>query len=273
MKRKLQVFGLLFAGALALAACAAPASTPMPDKPTAAAEDAMAKPTEAQMMEKPTITPQAMSKEMPTAEAATAEQTDASMMERPTVTPEAMTKETPTAEAVLAKPTEAQMMEKPTDAPGSMMKETPAWAAAPLTDVTTGKAFTISELKGKVVLVENMAIWCPTCLRQQREVKAMHALLGERADLVSVTLDIDPNEKAETLKAYVAKHGFDGLYAVAPAEMAREIGLQLGSQFLNPPAAPMFVIDRAGQPQPLLFGIKSAQALADALKPFLDEMK
>ena len=101
----------------------------------------------------------------------------------------------------------------------------------------------------------------------------MHALLGERADLVSVTLDIDPNEKADTLKAYVAKHGFDGLYAVAPADMAREIGLQLGSQFLNPPAAPMFVIDRAGQPQPLPFGVKSAQALADALKPFLDEMK
>jgi hypothetical protein len=63
------------------------------------------------------------------------------------------------------------------------------------------------------------------------------------------------------------------LYAVAPAEMAREIGLQLGSQFLNPPAAPMFVIDRAGQPQPLPFGVKSAQALVDALKPFLDETK
>ena len=143
MKLKLQVFGLLFVGALALSACAAPASTPMPDKvmaqPAAAVDAAMTKPTDGQMME------------------------------RPTVTPEAVTKETPTAEAVLAKPTEAQMMEKPTDAPGSMMKETPAWAAAPLTDVTTGKAFTISELKGKVVLVENMAIWCPTCLRQQRE--------------------------------------------------------------------------------------------------------
>ena len=247
MKLKLQVFGLLFVGALALSACAAPASTTMPDnamaQPTAAVEAAMAKPTDGQMMEKPAITPDAMTKEMPTAE------------------------------AVMAKPTEAQMMEKPIAAPGAMMKEMPAWAAAPLTDVSTGRAFTISELQGKVVLVETMAIWCPTCRRQQGEVQAMHELLGERADLVSVTLDIDPNEKAETLKAYVAKHGFDGLYAVASADMAREIGLQLGSQFLNPPAAPMFVIDRAGQPQPLPFGVKSAQALADALKPFLDEMK
>ena len=75
MKRKLQVLGLLFAGALALSACAAPTSTPMPDKPTAAAEDAMAKPTDASTMEKPTITPEAMSKEMPTAEAAMAKPT------------------------------------------------------------------------------------------------------------------------------------------------------------------------------------------------------
>ena len=69
------------------------------------------------------------------------------------------------------------MMSKETPAADAMM-EAPAWYSASLTDASTGQAFTINDFKGKVVLVETMAIWCSNCLKQQGQVKALHDLLG-----------------------------------------------------------------------------------------------
>ena len=73
------------------------------------------------------------------------------------------------------------------------------------------------------------------------------------------------------LKDYTAKNGFDWLYTVASADLAREIGERYGQQFLNPPSAPMFIIDRHGAAHPLPFGVKSAADLQKALEPFLNE--
>jgi len=58
---------------------------------------------------------------------------------------------------------------------------------------------------------------------------------------------------------------------VPPADVIRAIADQLGNQFLNPPSAPMFVIDRNGQIHPLPFGVKSADALQKALAGYLAE--
>ena len=114
-------------------------------------------------------------------------------------------------------------------------------------------------------------MWCPTCLRQQKEVKALHDQLGQRDDFVSVGIDIDLNETLADLKGYTAKNGFDWTYTVATPEVAREIGNLYGQQFLNPPSAPMFIIDRHGEVHPLPFGVKSAADLQKALEPFLNE--
>jgi hypothetical protein len=192
--------------------------------------------------------------------------------------PEDTMMEKPTEEAMMDKPTEEAMMphETPTadamvkPADGAMM-ETPAWYGIPLTNVQTGEAFTINDLKGKVVLVETMAIWCSNCKKQQGQVKDLHALLGERDDFVSLGLDIDPNESGDSLKSYIDSNGFDWHYAVPPAEVSREISSLYGAQFLNPPSTPMLIIDRKGVAHPLPFGIKSADELMKALQPFLDE--
>jgi cytochrome oxidase Cu insertion factor (SCO1/SenC/PrrC family) len=191
-------------------------------------------------------------------------------------------------ETMMEKPTEAAMMDKPTEgamphetpAPEAMteptqeaMMESPAWYGVSLTNVQNGSAFTIHDLKGKVVLVETMAIWCSSCKRQQEQVKALHSLLGERDDFVSLGLDIDPNESADALKSYVEANGFDWHYAVPPVDVVREIASLYGDQFLNPPSTPMLIIDRKGAAHPLPFGVKSADDLMKALQPFLDEAR
>ncbi len=161
-------------------------------------------------------------------------------------------------------------METQDDTMSDAAAMTPAWLQASLTNVRTGETFAITDFQGKVVLVETLAMWCSNCLQQQQQVKALHEMLGERADFVSIGIDIDPNENATVLAGYIEKNGFDWLYTVAPTEVAREIGQLYGDQFLNPPSTPMLIIDRHGEAHPLPFGIKSAESLLDALQPFLD---
>ena len=133
------------------------------------------------------------------------------------------------------------------------------------------KSFSINGLKGKVILVETMAAWCSNCLQQQKQVKELHSLLGNTTDLVSIGMDIDPNEDDAVLSNYVKNQGFDWVYTVASAEVAREIGKLYGDQFLNPPSTPILIIDRQGNAHPLPFGIKDAATLKEAVQPFLDE--
>ena len=188
-----------------------------------------------------------------------------------------MEKETPTADAMMAKetPTGETMMHDETATPEIMMDdammESPAWYSVSLNDARTGQAFSIESLKGKVILVETMAVWCSNCLKQQGEVKALHENLGQREDFVSIGLDIDPNENEAQLKDYVEAKGFDWLYAVSPADVSREIASLYGDQFLNPPSTPILVIDRHGVAHPMPFGFKSSDDLLKFIQPFLDE--
>jgi hypothetical protein len=152
---------------------------------------------------------------------------------------------------------------------GTMMK--PDWFKVTLTDARSGESFSIAGFKGQVVLVETLAMWCSNCLKQQGQVSALHDLLGERDDFVSLGIDIDPNENLDTLKTYIENNGFSWNYTVAPAEVAREIGQLYGDQFLNPPSTPMLIIDSHGEVHPLPFGIKSAEELLEALEPFLSK--
>lgn len=160
-----------------------------------------------------------------------------------------------------------EMMDKSDD---EMMSET-AWFGTTFTDVSTGETFTINDFKGKVVLIENLAMWCSNCKKQQEQVKMLHELIGMNEDLISIGLDIDTNENAEDLKTYIANNGFNWIYAVASEEVTREIANLYGAQFLNPPSTPILIVDRKGQTHPMPFGIKSAEDLKNFIDPFLSE--
>jgi hypothetical protein len=177
-----------------------------------------------------------------------------------------------------AEPTHDAMMDETQTTPDTMvesasdnMMTAPDWFSVSMTNVNTGESFTINDLKGKVVLVETMAVWCSNCFNQQTQVKILHSKLGERDDFVSLGLDIDSNEDASKLKDFVQKNSFDWMYAVSPTEVSREFASLYGGQFLNPPSTPMLIIDRHGEVHPLPFGIKSSDDLLAVLQPYLDE--
>ena len=147
----------------------------------------------------------------------------------------------------------------------------PEWFGVQMTDVTTGESFSINDFSGKVVLVETMATWCPTCLFQAAYVRKLHRLLGNRDDLVSVSLDEDLNEDAPLLKAYVEEYGFEWRFAVAPLVVNRALGNLYSAEFHNPPLSPMLLIDRAGNAHQLEFGLKDTERLQTIVEPYLSE--
>lgn len=145
------------------------------------------------------------------------------------------------------------------------------WQNEVLTDVNLQSDFRISDFAGKVVLLETMAMWCPTCKRQQQEVVSLHQILGERDDLITVVLDVDPNEDAKSLAQYSVDNGFNWVYSISTSEVSRGIASSFGDQFLNPSSAPMIIIDKEGVAHPLPFGVKTASELLAQLQPFLDK--
>jgi hypothetical protein len=194
--------------------------------------------------------------------------TPASMTEIPQDMPATeamMAQETPTVEVMIPEATSMpQMTEEP-------VTQSPAWYSVALNDVRTGQSFSVESFKGKVVLVESMAVWCSKCLTQQKNIKALHETLGHREDFVSIGLDIDPNEDLDQLKFFVENQGFDWFYAISPADVSRDLSSLYGPQFLNPPSTPIVLIDRHGAAHPMPFGIKSVDELLQFIQPFLDE--
>ncbi len=153
--------------------------------------------------------------------------------------------------------------------PATATPSIPDWFNVEMTDVRTGQTFTINDFAGKVVLIETMAQWCPNCESQENEVIKLHELLGDPDDLISVSLDVDLHEDEASLKEYATARGYDWYFAVAPLEVARALGNLYSAQYLNPPVAPMLLIDRNGGVYGLPYGFKSAESLQKTLEPYL----
>ncbi|MEZ4644929.1 MAG: TlpA disulfide reductase family protein [Chloroflexota bacterium] len=148
---------------------------------------------------------------------------------------------------------------------------TPDWFNVELTDVQTDETFTMNDYAGKVVLLETMAVWCPTCILQAAYIYKLHDLLGHPDDLISVSLDVDLNEDTADLKQYTAEYGFDWHFAIAPLEIDRALGNLYSAQYLNPPLAPMLIIDRQGNVHLLPYGLKDTETLQEAVEPYLNQ--
>ncbi len=135
----------------------------------------------------------------------------------------------------------------------------PEWMNTQLTDVRTGKQFTISSFKGKPVLLESFAVWCPTCTEQQRQTKKLKELEGDT--IVHISLDTDPNEDANTVLQHVETYGFDWYYAVSPIEMTRSLIGDYGTKVVFAPGVPMILICPDQSARLLPGGVKTPEKL------------
>lgn len=137
-----------------------------------------------------------------------------------------------------------------------------------LRDVRTGQAFKLSDFGGKVVVVEAFAVWCPLCLDQQREIKKAEERLAS-PDVVSVSLDVDPNEDEARVLGHLQRNGFGWRFAISPPEMSKLLADEFGFNVLNPPSTPIIIIDRQQQSHLLRFGVKPASELITEIQKYL----
>jgi thiol-disulfide isomerase/thioredoxin len=114
------------------------------------------------------------------------------------------------------------------------------WLETELRDINSGEMFKISDFKGKPILVESFAVWCPTCTRQQKEIKELHEEVGD--DVISISLDTDPNEDESKVRSHAQSNGFDWRYVISPVEVTRALIDEFGSSIVNAPSVPMILI-------------------------------
>ncbi len=134
------------------------------------------------------------------------------------------------------------------------VKTRSAWLDVELKDVATSKKFRISDFRGKPVLLESFAVWCPTCTEQQRRTKELKERTGE--DIIHISLDTDPNEDEEKVRNHIEEHGFDWYYAVSPIELTQALIDEFGLTIISAPSVPMILICEDQSTRFLRTGIK-----------------
>lgn len=148
-------------------------------------------------------------------------------------------------------------------APAGQPPGGPGWLNIPFKDVNTEKEFKLSDFKGKVVVLETMAVWCTTCLAQQAEMKKAGAQFGD--EVVLVSLGIDPNESLNVLKKHAQGNGFGWIFAVSPPALSRDLEAAFGSSVLHPPSTPVIILDKQQVPHRLRSGVKNSSELASEI--------
>ncbi len=147
--------------------------------------------------------------------------------------------------------------ESPPSSSGQLV--TPAWMEIELRDVATGEIFKISDFKGKPILLESFAVWCPTCLAQQKETKKVKQIEGE--NIIHISLDTDPNEDEDKVREHIEKNELDWYFAVSPVELTQALIDEFGLRFVSAPRAPVVLIGADQSTRFLRSGVKSAEEL------------
>jgi len=141
------------------------------------------------------------------------------------------------------------------------------WRTAQLRDVRSGQLLVINDLYGKLVVIEPMAIWCTNCRAQQNEAREALARLNS-AEIVYISLDVDPNESEPDLARYADEREYPWHFVVASRDVARSLALSFGDQVLSPPSTPEIVVRPDGTAE-VSFGLTRAAELEARLAALL----
>jgi thiol-disulfide isomerase/thioredoxin len=129
------------------------------------------------------------------------------------------------------------------------------WQTLAITDAK-GERFSIGELAGRPVFVENFATWCSNCRKQLHDTQAAAARAGDRA--VFVALSVETDLDAGDMKDYAAKNGFSDIrFAVMSPEMLAAMSDAYGNSALNPPSTPKVKVAADGAAGKLVTGYES----------------
>ncbi len=125
----------------------------------------------------------------------------------------------------------------------------------------SGRSVRLSDLRGKVVLVNLWATWCPPC---QAEMPDLAAVYQAHSNEGLVILGVDDSELSETVTGFLARNPLPYPVLLDPdSRVARAYGVDY--------LPVSFLIDRNGILRTTLAGQSSRSRLESAVKPLLAE--
>ncbi len=130
----------------------------------------------------------------------------------------------------------------------------PAWSLTAL----DGKNVSLSDFKGRVVLMNFWATWCPPCREEMPQLIALQKDLG-KAGLTVVGISMD--QEKEAASAYVTETGIEFPIVMGTESVARVHGVSI--------LPTSFLIDREGRIAQTILGPRTYTQLADLIKPLL----
>jgi cytochrome c biogenesis protein CcmG/thiol:disulfide interchange protein DsbE len=82
-----------------------------------------------------------------------------------------------------------------------------------------GAELSLSELRGRPVLVDFWATWCAPCERQVQVLNAFHEAHGDRIPVLGIAVDVDG---AKTVPPFVAEHDLRYRVLLGDERLAQE---------------------------------------------------
>ena len=102
----------------------------------------------------------------------------------------------------------------------------------------TGQSIELSDLRGKLVLVNLWATWCAPCLREMPSLERLQSRLGERIAVLAVSEDRGGNK---TVEPFIAKLGLKSVKIYIDPKS------EVGHAFAVRGLPTSFLIDREGR--------------------------
>ena len=138
------------------------------------------------------------------------------------------------------------------------------WKQIELADVKTGEKFKISDFKGKPIILESFAVWCPVCFAQQKQIKELYEKEGD--SIIHISLDTDANEDEKSVREHITRNNFNWHFAVAPSELTKSLVDQFGVRVVYAPSAPLIIVCKDQSVRFLPSGVKAADTLKSEIE-------
>ncbi len=137
------------------------------------------------------------------------------------------------------------------------------WQQLEITDAD-GETFTLGDLVGQPVFVENFATWCSNCRKQLGDTQSAARTAGDGA--VFVALSVETELDAADMADYARDNGFSDIrFAVMSPELLGAMFDAYGNSSLNPPSTPKVAIAADGSAGKLVTGYESPQQILRSL--------
>lgn len=137
------------------------------------------------------------------------------------------------------------------------------WQQIEVTD-TDGETFTVADLAGRPVFVENFATWCSNCRSQLEDTQAAAEAAGE--DAVFLALSVETELDADDMAEYRQDNGFTAIrFAVMSPELLAAMDDAFGTSALNPPSTPKVAVAADGTAGELVTGPESTDEILATL--------